>query len=86
MVQRLRLGDGEVTDEKIQDKLDEVFKRQMGKFNFFHCLNSFSSILVARSRILLEPQLRKTILKGFENDTRWSDILYIYSQAKVTKF
>ena len=31
MVQRLRLGDGEVTDEKIQDKLDEVFKGQTGK-------------------------------------------------------
>ena len=28
MVQRLRLGDGEVTDEKIQDKLCEIFKGQ----------------------------------------------------------
>ena len=33
MVQRLRLGDGEVTDEKIQDKLGEVFKGQTGKVN-----------------------------------------------------
>ena len=35
MVQRLRLGDGEVNDEKIQDKLDEVFKGQMGKVNLY---------------------------------------------------
>ena len=72
MVQRLLLGEGQITDEVIQDKLDEVFKGQAGKVN---SLNSFSSILVTRSRISLEPQLRKTILKGLENDTRWSDIL-----------
>ena len=24
----------------------------------------------------MEPQLRKTILKGLENDTRWSDIVH----------
>ena len=54
MVQRLRLGDGEVNDEKIQDKLDEVFKGQTGKVNSLYSLNSFSSIFVARSSIKLE--------------------------------
>ena len=76
MVQRLRLGDGEVNDENIQDKLDEVFKGQTRKVNSLYSLNSFSSIFVTRSGIKLELQLRKMILKGLEKDTRWSDILH----------
>ena len=76
MVQRLRLGDGEVTDEKIQDKLDELFKGQMGKVNSLHSLKIFSSISVTRSSIKLELQLRRTILKDLLNDTRWSDIVH----------
>ena len=75
MVQRLRLGDGQITDIAIQDKLDEVFKGQAEKVNSLHSLNSLKSVFVRRSRISLEPQLRKTILKELENDTRWSDIV-----------
>ena len=33
MVQRLRLGEGQVPEEKIQEKLDEVFKGQPRKVN-----------------------------------------------------
>ena len=76
IVQRLRLGDGQITDEAIQDKLDEVFKGQAGKVNSLHSLNSLKSVFVTWSRISLEPQLRKIILKGSENDTRWSDIVH----------
>ena len=43
-----------VTDEKIIDKLNEVFKAQTGKVNSLHYLNYFSSILVMRSRMSLE--------------------------------
>ena len=64
MVQRLRLGKGQVTDENIQEKLDEVFKGPIGKINSLHSSNSSSSILVTKNRISLESQLRKTILKG----------------------
>ena len=76
MVQRLRLGDGQVPEEKIQDKLDEVFKGQSGKVSSLKSFNSLSTILVTRSKISLEQQLRKSILRGLENDTRWSDILH----------
>ena len=55
MVQRLRLGDGQITNEAIQDKLDEVFKGQAGKVNSLHSLNSLKSVFVTRSRISLEP-------------------------------
>ena len=43
MVQRLGLGDGQVPNEKIQDKLDEVFKGQAGEIN---AVNSFNSLYV----------------------------------------
>ena len=82
MVQRLRLGDGQVPDEKIQDKLDEVFKGQAGKMN---AVNSFNSLYVSRSNISLEPRLRETILQGLENDTRWSDILSTLQSDKDQK-
>ena len=78
----IRLGDGEVNDEKIQDKLDKVFKVQTGKVN---SLNSFSSIFRTRSSIKLELQLRKMILKGLEKDTRWSDILHTLQSDKGRK-
>ena len=80
------MGDGQITDEKIQERLDEVFKGQMGKVNSLHSLNSFSSILVTSSRISLEPQLRKTILNGLENDTRWPDIVHTLQSDKDHKF
>ena len=85
MVQRLRLGDGQITDEAIQDKLDEVFKGQVGKANSLHSLNSLKSVFVTRSRISLELQLRKTILKGLKNDTRWSDIVQVLQSDKRQK-
>ena len=86
MVQRLRLGDGQVPEEKIQEKLNEVFKGQSGKVNSLYSSNSLSTILVARSKISLESQLRKTILTGLENDTRWSDILHTLQSDKDHKF
>ena len=85
MVQRLRLGDGQVTDEKIQEKLDEVFKGSTGKINYLHSSNSLSSILVTRSGISLEPQLIKLILKGLETETRWSDICHTLQSDKGHK-
>ena len=85
MVQRLRLGDGQVPEDKIQDKLDEVFKGQAGKVNSLHSFNSLSTILMARSTITLESQLRNKILKGLENDTRWSDILQAVQSDKDHK-
>ena len=33
----------------------------------------------------MEPQLRKTILKGLENDTRWSDIVQVLQSDKRQK-
>ena len=85
MVQRLRLGDGQVPEDKIQEKLDEVFKGQAGKVNSLHSFNSLSTILMARSTITLESQLRNKILKGLENDTRWSDILQAVQSDKDHK-
>ena len=85
MVQRLRLGEGQATEEKIQEKLDEVFKGQAGKINSLYSSNSFSSILVTRSQIALKPQLKEQILIGLKNDTRWSDILLTVQSDKDHK-
>ena len=56
MVQRLRLGDQQPTDEDIQKKLDEVFKGQEQiKTNSLHSVKSFRGLTVAKSQISLEP-------------------------------
>ena len=44
-----------MNDEKIQDKLDEVFKEQTGKVNSLYYLNSLSSMFLTRNSITLEP-------------------------------
>ena len=41
MVQRLLLGDGQVPEEKIQEKLDEVFKGQLREGQFFTFVKFF---------------------------------------------
>ena len=76
MVQRLRLGDQQPTDEDIQKKLDEVFKGQEQiKTNSLYSVKSFRGLAVAKSQISLEPQLRASFIEGYQNDTRWADIL-----------
>ena len=54
MVERLRLGDGQVPEDKIQEKLNEVFKGQPGQIKSLYFSNSLSTILFARSSISLE--------------------------------
>ena len=50
MVQRLRLGDQQPTDEDIQKKLDEVFKGQKQiKTNSLYSVKSFRGLAMARS-------------------------------------
>ena len=70
---------------RIQDKLDEVFKGQTEKVNSLYSLNFFSSIFATRSSIKLELQLRRTILKGLLNDTKWSDIAHTLQSDKGHK-
>ena len=53
------LGDQQPMDKDIQKKLDEVFKGQeQMKTNSLYSVNSFRGLAVAKSEILLEPQLR----------------------------
>ena len=85
MVQRLRLGEGQSTDEDIQRKLDQVFadgqpdrssEQVKSQANSLHSFNSFSSsIFSTRSTIRLDSSLRGEIKEGLDNDTRWADIL-----------
>ena len=75
MVQRLRLGDQQPTDEDIQKKLDEVFKGQeQMKANSLYSVNYFRGLAVPKNQISLEPQLRASFIEGYQNDTRWADI------------
>ena len=82
MVQRLRLGEGQSTDDQIQRKLDEVFadgqpdrssEQIKSQANSLHSFSS--SILSTRSTIRLDSTLRGEIKQGLDNDTRWADIL-----------
>ena len=76
IVQRLRLGDQQPTDEDIQKKLDEVFKGQEQiKTNSLYSVKSFRGLAVARSQISLESQLRASFIEGYQIDTKWADIL-----------
>ena len=74
MVQRLRLGDEEVTDEHIQDKLDQVFKgTEVAKAGAVQS-ECHSLLLVTRSRISLDSSMREKIKSMYESDSRWVDI------------
>ena len=87
MVQRLRLGESQNTDEAIQQKLNEVFDQgqpdscgghnNSAQANSFNSFNSFSrSVLFAtRATITLESELKREIRVGYDTDTRWSDIV-----------
>ena len=75
MVQRLRLGDEEVTDEHIQDKLDKVFKGTDGARARVVQSECHSVLLVTRSRISLDTTMREKIKTEYENDARWADIV-----------
>ena len=56
MVQCLRLGDQQPTDEDIQKKLDEVFKGQEQiTTNSLYSIKSFRGLAMAKSQISLEP-------------------------------
>ena len=83
MVHRLRLGGKQPIDENIQKKLDEVFKGQdQAKANSF----DFSSFLaILRSKIGLESQLKDTLLKGLQEDTRWVNIFQELQSDPKTK-
>ena len=66
MVQCLRLGDQQPTDEGIQKKLDEVFKcQEQMKANSLYSVNSFRGLAVAKSQISLEPQLKASLIEGY---------------------
>ena len=62
MVQWLRLGDEEVIEEHIQNKLDQVFK------------GTNASLMVTRSRISLSSAIWENIMREYEKDPRWADI------------
>ena len=75
MVQQLRLGDEEVTDEHIQDKLDQAFKRMdvsRAKAVQSEC---HSSLLVTLSRISLDSSMRVRIKTEYANNPWWADIV-----------
>ena len=75
MVQRLRLGDEEVTDEHIQDKLDQVFKGTDVERAGAIQSECHSLLLVTRSRISLDSSMREKIKSMYESDSRWVDIV-----------
>ena len=85
MVQRLRLGDGQVPEDKIQEKLDEVFKGQAGKVNSLHSFNSLSTILMARSTITLESAIEeKDFDRVYKMIPGGPTFCRLYSRTKIT--
>ena len=75
MVQRLQLGDEEVTEEHIQDKLDQVFK-ETDAVRASVILSECHPLLSAtRSRISLDSSMRDRIRGAYESDDRWADIV-----------
>ena len=79
LVKKLQLGEDTSADE-IQKRLDKIFVRArpelaqvVGKMNADR--NSFHSLLVARTRVTLAPDMRDAIKTGLREDTRWVDIV-----------
>ena len=89
MVQRLRLGEGQSTDEAIQNKLNEIFEqkghpdssdgqdKQNSQVNSFNSLISFSRAVLSstRSTVMLESEVKREIRSAYQTDTRWSDLV-----------
>ena len=75
MVQQLRLGDKEVTDKHIQDKLDQVFKGTDAARAEVVQKECHSVLLVTRSRISLDSTMWEKIKTVYETDSRWANIV-----------
>ena len=89
MVQRLRLGEGQSTDEAIQNKLNEIFEqrehpdssdgqnKQNSQANSFNSSISFSRAVLSstRSTVMLESEVKREIRAAYQTDTRWSDLV-----------
>ena len=71
----MRLGDEEVTDEHIQDKLDQVFKGTDASRAGVVQSECHSFLLVTHSRISLDSSMRDRIKTEYVNDPRWADIV-----------
>ena len=79
LVKRLQLGEDTSADE-IQRRLDKIFERSrpelaqvVGRTHADR--DSLHSLLVARTRVTLAPDLRDAIKQGLRDDTRWVDII-----------
>ena len=80
LVQRLRLGEGDQTDEGIQRKLDEIFRKSLpeeskvedsGVLKSLNSLHSLRcSLMATTSRVMLDNSLRDSIKKGYDDDSR----------------
>ena len=89
MVQRLRLGEGQSTDEAIQNKLNEIFEqrehpdssdgqnKQNSQANSFNSSISFSRAVLSstRSTVMLESEVKREIRAAYQTNTRWSDLV-----------
>ena len=71
----MRLGDEEVTEEHIQDKLDQVFKGTDAARAGAVQSECHFALLVTRSRISLDSTMREKIKRVYESDSRWADIV-----------
>ena len=86
MVQRLRLGEGQLTNEAIQNKLNEIFEqkghpdssdgqdKQISQANSFNSLISFSRAVLSstRSTVMLESEVKREIRSAYQTDICWS--------------
>ena len=74
----MKLAEGDSGNDAIQWKLDEIFKKsnlgeavvaaQVGK-------NLVPKLFVTSTRVTLEENLKVSIQKGYQTDSRWADIL-----------
>ena len=89
MVQRLRLGEGQSTDEAIQNKLNEIFEqkghqdssdgqdKQNSQANSFNSFISFNRAILSstRSTVMLESEVKREIRSAYQTDTRWCGLV-----------
>ena len=89
MVQRLRLGEGQPTDEAIQKKLNEIFEqreqldssggqdKQNSQANSLNSLTSCSRAVLSSTRftVMLESEVKREIRIAYQTDIRWSDLV-----------
>ena len=76
LVQRLKLGEKDRSDDAIQKKLDDIFKKSnLEKPQTEGEMEGTHSLFITHTRVTLETILRDDVKEGYKSDLHWDDIM-----------